>query len=182
MRLALLSILVLLVYSSHLPTVPWAAPIVVSHVPLELLPMSEARDTIIAREARRQGVRRYGVRLEWILAISHTENWNGDSTAQQPTTGCVGLMQTCPYRYPSGERLWIGAYEEDCGPETDPPLVGRRRNVCVGLHVLTECIMNATRAVWSEVLACYGGATQRATRQQYFADVMRRFRLDWSLD
>lgn len=136
---------------------------------------SAYRDSLVVREARR-----IGVPVDWAWAISHAENWGGDSAAANPASGCVGLMQVCPYRYPSGEPLHIGTLEAECGPETDPPLIGRRRNVCVGLHVLKECIEE--HATWSAALACYGGATKDHTRQRYVDAVLQQFRLEWTTD
>ena len=147
---------------------PMAAVIVVSEKPLELFNLSDQRDTLVAREARKQGV------PVWLaLSIAHAENWGGDSTAVNPSSGCVGLMQVCPFDM-RGDSLWIGAYHDECGVG---PLVNRRRNICVGLQVLIGCIERYD--ILSSVLACYGGATRHVTRRKYVDDVARKVRMGW---
>ncbi len=73
---------------------PVAEPIVVSQKPLELFSLSEQRDSLVAREARRQSV------PVWLaLSISHAENWGGDSMAVNPRSGAIGLGQIHPVNF-----------------------------------------------------------------------------------
>ena len=152
------------------PVIPFAAPIVVTRSAFDGLSLSDQRDSLVTWEARRQGI------PVWLAkGISHAENWGGDSTVVNPFSGCVGLLQVCPYDM-KGDSLWIGAFPE-CGLETVPPLVGRRRNICVGLKVLRMC-MDKHR-VLASVLACFGGATRDGTRRRYVDDVARRTLVEW---
>lgn len=81
---------------------------------------SQQRDSIVADEARRAGV---PPRLA--IAVSHTENWTGDSGAIS-SAGAVGLMQVRP-------QLWQHAFEAACGCGS---LFVRRVNACKGVRVL----------------------------------------------
>ena len=143
---------------THSP-MPEAEPIVVSEQPLELFSLSDQRDSLVAREARRQEV------PVWLaLSISHAENWRGlDSTATNPFSGAVGLMQIIPgnwERYP------------ECGTAH---ITDRKRNVCIGITILAEC-MAPTLA---RTLNCYGGAVSLQGRRNYNLDVSRKMRLEW---
>jgi soluble lytic murein transglycosylase-like protein len=82
--------------------------------------LSEQRDTIVAQEARRAGA---PVALS--IAVSHVENWTGDSMAIS-TRGAVGLMQVLP-------KYWQHEFEEECGCGS---LFQRRLNACKGVRVL----------------------------------------------
>src|ERR1051325_2713720 len=66
------------------------APADGTHVTHPVPTLSEQRDSIIAQEARRAGA---PVALS--IAVSHVENWTGDSTAVSPR-GAVGIMQVLP--------------------------------------------------------------------------------------
>lgn len=166
----LLAPLMFVTFAMHSPRpIPWADKVlVVDRVPLTSFSLSVQRDSLVAREARRQGV------PEWLaLSIAHAENWGGDSTAVNPWSGCIGLMQVCPFDL-SGDSLWIGTHREECG---DTSLINRKRNVCVGMRVLQDCIGRFDRL--ATVLACYGGATRPTTRRKYVDDVARRTRMEW---
>jgi len=82
--------------------------------------LSDQRDTLVAQEARRAGV---PVALS--IAVSHVENWTGDSVAVSPR-GAVGLMQVVP-------KYWQHEFEEECGCGS---LFQRRLNACKGVRVL----------------------------------------------
>ena len=148
----------LMTLATHSPRpLPMANPIVVSQRPLELLSLSEQRDSLVAREARRQGV------PEWLaLSIAHTENWGGDSTAVNPFSGAVGLLQIHPVNF--------GRFPE-CGEN----ITNRYTNVCYGLTILRHCLA----PMLEETLSCFGGATSLAGRRAYNLDVNRRTRLAW---
>ncbi len=156
----LLAPLVLLTLATHTPApLPMAEPIVVSKKPLSLFSISEQRDTLVAREARRQGV------PVWLaLSIAHAENWTGDSTAVNPRSGAIGLLQIHPVNF--------GRFPE-CGEN----IRNRYTNVCYGIQILGHCIESAEDL--SQALSCYGGATRNSTRRKYVDDVARRARLEW---
>ena len=158
MKSWLISPLLLLVL--HTPMgVPWTEAIVVSQKPLELFSLSDQRDSLVAREARRQDV------PVWLaLSISHAENWQGfDSTANNPFSGAIGLMQIIPENW--------GLYPR-CGTAH---ITNRKRNVCIGIAILAEC-MAPTLA---RTLNCYGGAVSLQGRRNYNLDVARKMRLEW---
>lgn len=104
--------------------------------------LSEQRDSIVATEARRAGVP-----VLLAIAVSHVENFGGDSMAvswagRQDTAsvrraiageqraidslGAVGLMQVLPSK-------WWHSFEEDCGCGS---LFDRQRNACKGVRIL----------------------------------------------
>ena len=129
MRICIAVNLIALVAVTLIPSLihsplPVAVPIVVSEKPLVLFSLSEQRDSLVAREARRQEV------PVWLaLSISHAENWRGlDSTATNPFSGSIGLMQIHPMNW-------------DLFPECGTAhITDRKRNVCMGLSVLRECL------------------------------------------
>ena len=84
------------------------------------LSFSEQRDTLVSQEARRAGVS-----VALAVAVSHVENWTGDSMAVSER-GAVGLMQVVP-------KYWQHEFEEECGCGS---LFERRLNVCKGVRVL----------------------------------------------
>lgn len=80
---------------------------------------SQQRDSIVAKEARRAGTP-----VALAIAVSHTENWTGDSAAVS-SAGAIGIMQVMP--------LWQHSFEADCGCAS---LFNRRANACRGTRVL----------------------------------------------
>ncbi len=150
--------LVLLTFAMHTPRgLPWAPPIVVSRKPLDLFNLSDQRDTLVVREARRQGV------PVWLaLSISHAENWGGDSVAVNPHSGAIGLMQIHPVNF--------GRFPE-CGEN----ITNRYTNICYGLTILRNCLA----PIFEETLSCYGGAVSPTGRRNYGYDVARKMRLEW---
>jgi soluble lytic murein transglycosylase-like protein len=138
---------------------PMAEVIVVSQKPLSLFNLSDQRDSLVVREARRQGV------PEWLaLSIAHAENWGGDSTAVNPFSGAVGLGQIHPVNF--------GRFPE-CGEN----IYNRQTNVCYMMRILVDCLsVNDTLA---DALACYGGGVSLKGRRGYNYDVARRARLEW---
>lgn len=137
---------------------------------------SHERDSIVAQAARLAGMP-----VPLAIAISHTENWGGDSTSRHPVSGCLGLMQVCP-------GIWADSFHTECGADT---LIARWRNACVGAFVA----MGYFRACgnWDCALIKYVGAEcnardtwlrcqkKKATGDQYVRDVMERiYRTDLS--
>lgn len=96
-----------------LPTAPVAPAPVLFGGP------SEERDSIVAFEARRAGMPD-GV----AVAISHVENWSGDSTVRHSRSGATGLMQVMHF--------WADSFHVECGTDS---LIVRRRNACVGVRI-----------------------------------------------
>ena len=142
----------------HTPNgVPWTEAIVVSARPLELFSLPDQRDSLVAREARRQNV------PVWLaLSISHAENWRGDSTAVNLWSGAIGLGQIHPVNF--------GKYPE-CGEN----MVNRKTNVGYMMRILGACLA----LTLEETLNCYGGATSLEGKRAYNLDVNRRTRLEW---
>lgn len=144
----------------HTPRpLPMAEVIVVSQRPLSLFNLSDQRDSLVVREARRQGV------PEWLaLSIAHAENWGGDSTAVNPYSGAIGLLQIHPINWE--------LYATLCGTAH---ITDRRRNVCVGVAILKDCLS----PILEETLSCFGGAVSPTGRRNYNYDVNRQVRLGW---
>lgn len=121
------------------------------------LSVSAQRDSIVAREARRAGVP-----AALAVAVSHTENWTGDSTAVS-TAGAIGLMQVMP-------RYWEHRFEEECGCGS---LLDRRRNACKGVRVL-RFYLDSLPTV-DEALRAYHGSNKpwlRAAGDTYVRTVL----------
>lgn len=106
----------------------------------ETMGPSEQRDSIVAFQARR-----WGMPVDLALAISHTENWRGDSLARSHV-GAVGLMQVLP-------KVWSNSFLLECGFED---LTNRRRNACVGVMVAMGYFYQ--RGNWTDALRDYVGA------------------------
>lgn len=153
-----LATMALVTLLTHSP-LPIADTIVVSERPLESFSLPDQRDSLVAREARRQDV------PVWLaLSISHAENWRGlDSTATNPFSGAVGLMQIIPGNW--------DLYPK-CG---SAHITDRKRNVCIGIAILAKCIAPTL----ARTLNCYGGAVSLQGRRNYNLDVTRKMRLDW---
>ena len=149
---------VCMTFMVHEPArVPIAAPVVVSQRPLALFGLSEQRDSLVVREARKQGV------PVWLaLSISHAENWTGDSMAVNTYSGAVGLLQVHPVNF--------GRFPE-CGEN----IYNRQTNVCYGLTILRHCLSHTL----ADTLSCYGGAVSLKGRRAYNLDVNRKTRLEW---
>lgn len=107
------------------------------------LSRSVERDSIVAQAARD-----VGVPPALAVAVSHVENWTGDSLAISPR-GAVGLMQVLP-------RFWAHTFDLDCGAA---PLLARAKNACVGVHVLAYEFQRF--GTWGPALRAYGGGTTR---------------------
>lgn len=102
---------------------------------------SEERDSIVAYEARRAGMD-----PALAIAVSHVENWSGDSTAAHPRSGAMGLMQVMPF--------WADSFHVECyGPGT---LTMRRRNACIGARIAVQYFRECGN--WHCALTWYVGA------------------------
>ena len=155
-RYLLVAVLTLAMGDSPAP-LPMAEVITVSEKPLELFSLSDQRDSLVSREARRQSV------PVWLaLSIAHAENWSGDSVAVNPYSGAIGLLQIHPVNF--------GRF-----PECGEPIVNRTVNVCYGLTILRNCLSRTL----AETLNCYGGAESLKGARAYNLDVNRRTRLGW---
>ncbi len=151
--------IVLVMLAMHTPAapLPMAAPFVISAKPLSLFSLSDQRDTLVTREARRQDV------PVWLaLSIAHAENWGGDSVAVNPYSGAIGLGQIHPVNF--------GRFPE-CGEN----IVNRKTNVCYMMRILRDCLS----IMLASTLDCYGGAETLKGSRAYNLDVNRRTRLEW---
>lgn len=120
MRLSKLLTVLFLGLLGHSPRpLPVADPIVVSGRPLEL---SERRDSVAFREARR-----FGVPWRIIYAVTHAEVYSGDSTAVS-SAGAVGIMQIMPVNH--------RAYPKECYGGRH--ITDMTRNACVGVNLLRD--------------------------------------------
>ncbi len=102
---------------------------------------SHERDSIVAAAARLAGMPE-----QLAIAVSHVENWGGDSTAVHPVSGCLGLMQVCP-------RTWADSFTVQCGTDS---LIARWRNACVGAFIAMEYFQACGN--WDCALIKYVGA------------------------
>lgn len=109
---------------------------------------SEERDSIVAFEARQAGMD-----PALAIAVSHVENWSGDSTAVHPRSGAVGLMQIMPF--------WSDSFQVECYGASD--LTTRRRNACIGTRIAVRYFRECGN--WNCALTWYVGArcTKRDT-------------------
>ncbi len=158
-RFALLTVFVFvgLLMPSSPQVLVIAAPIIVSRSPFAEFSLSEQRDSLVAWEARKQGV------PVWLaLSVGHAENWGGDSTAVNFFSGALGLGQIHPVNW--------GRFPE-CGEN----LLNRRTNVCYMMKLLKLC----EAATLAPVLSCYGGARSLQGKRNYNLDVTRMMRLEW---
>lgn len=126
-------------------------------VPPPVMSLSDQRDTIVAQEARRAGV---SVRLA--LAVSHVENTSGDSLAVSKR-GAVGIMQVLP-------KYWQHEFENECGCGS---LFARRRNACVGVHVLGRALQKY-KTTTQALRAYHGSLHLHDAGDQYISQVLDR--------
>ena len=125
----------------------------------DTLSVSQQRDSIVADEARKAGVPAH-----LAIAVSHTENWTGDSTATS-RVGAIGLMQVMP-------RYWQHEFEAECGCGS---LLIRRINACKGVRVLKRYIDSLPNV--NEALRAYHGSNKpwlHAAGDGYVATVLQR--------
>jgi len=163
-RILLVPFLLLTLVGHSSEPLPIAEPIVVSSLDftpgydLSRYSLTEARDTLVAREARKQTV------PVWLaLSIAHAENWTGDSMAVNAFSGAIGLLQIHPINWD---------FYPECG---DAHITNRKRNVCVGIAILADCLSPTLE----ETLSCFGGAVSPTGRREYGFAVNRKMRLGW---
>lgn len=138
--------------------------------------LSHERDSIVAEAARYAGMP-----AALAVAVSHVENWGGDSAVVHPVSGATGLMQVLP-------RTWGDSFRVECGPDS---LINRWRNACVGAHIAVRYFREC--GDWDCALIRYVGALcvtadgpqrcakKQATGNEYVRDVMRSlYRTDLS--
>ena len=126
---------------------------VVRYVPPTL---DAQRDSIVAAEARRAGVS-----VPLALAVSHVENFGGDSTALS-RAGAIGLMQVMP--------MWRHSFEDECGCG---PLQNRRRNACVGVRIL-RLYQDSTKTVNLALRRYHGSTRLHMLGDQYVESVLEK--------
>lgn len=132
-------------------------PTPIQPTPVMFTGPSQERDSIVAVAAREAGMP-----PALAIAVSHVENWSGDSMAKHPISGAVGLMQVLP-------RQWADSFAIACGVDS---LVVRRRNACVGAHVAVEYF--EMRGNWNDALRMYAGAW--CTKNDSYARCARKIK------
>lgn len=136
------------------------------------------RDSIVAESAKR-----WNIPVELAIAISHVENWSGDSTAVS-SAGAVGIMQVMPMWGPGGRYDLSGRCVQRAGvPAWDLPLRDTRDltnmdlNACLGMQVLRNAF--DTHGNWNAALRAYNGAITPWKGDLYVSQVVER--LDFEL-
>ncbi len=124
--------------------------------PTPPLSLTEQRDSLVAEEAQRADVP-----VDLAIAVSHVENWSGDSMAVSKA-GAVGLMQVLP-------KYWQHAFEEECGCGS---LFQRRRNACVGVRILAQ--YHTQYKTWGKTVRAYHGSHNRPAGHDYSDAVLDR--------
>lgn len=109
--------------------------------------LSIERDSLVAEAARE-----FLVPIEVAVAVSHVENWRGDSTAVS-SAGAIGLMQVMPTK-------WALLTHSLCGPgEVETLLTNRRCNVRAGSLIL-YLYHRDHAGDWDQALRAYHGSLQ----------------------
>lgn len=121
--------------------------------------LSEIRDYVVADEAKK-----WGVDTLLALAVSHVENWGGDTLARS-ISGARGVMQVMP-------TTWMGVFHKECGGSD---LINMRQGACYGVlvlkHYLEKCHGRVPCALYR-----YGDQTdiyvkQVRNKQSFFIEV-----------
>ena len=153
-RLVLLLALAAFIAGGSIRPTPLASPLVVTDTL-----SSDARRDIAVREA----AIRWGLNVDTVLAISHTENWTGIPGAWSRTGCCVGIMQV-------NVRYWYGRFHKECG---NSDLFDIRTNACYGVliwqHHLRECGGDGDCALRAYV----GQRTNRTVGDFYVQEIQR---------
>ncbi len=149
-RLVLLPLTLLMGHTAK--GLPMADPIVVSAKPLALFSLSERRDSVAFREAKRLGV-------PWriVYAVTHSENYSGDSTAVNRSSGAIGIFQIHPINF--------NAYPECYG---DRHITDMARNSCVGIMLLAY--YRAQEGSWGAALRRYLGFRTNVSAWMSYTD------------
>lgn len=136
--------------------------------------LSEERDSIVSAQAQR-----FHMDPSLAIAVSHVENWGGDSAVVHPRSGAIGLMQVMPF--------WADSFTTECGTA---PLIDRRSNACRG--VLISVMYFQACGDWDCALTRYLGAEcrpkdgpllcarKRKAADDYIHGVMKRLGRDLS--
>lgn len=130
------------------------APIKTGPARVAPLGMSELRDSAVSAEAIKAGVP-----VHLALAVSHAEDWSGDTMARS-SVGALGVMQARP-------EYWDGTFVAECG---DGPLTGLRRGACVGVRILAE--FHAVCPVWGPAVREYGRGPAKAGCEAGYGDAV----------
>jgi len=117
--------------------------------------LSTVRDSVVFREAAR-----FNVPWRIAYAVTHSENYSGDSTAVS-SAGAVGIMQIMPSNF--------NVYPETCYGERH--ITDMSRNACVGVRLL-RMYYDETGS-WSAALRKYLGFKKNTKALlAYFDDVI----------
>jgi len=157
-------------------TIAAARAVAPSSAPVTFTGPSMERDSIVGRAAAVAGMP-----PALAIAISHVENWGGDSASVHPVSGATGLMQVLP-------KLWADSFVVECGPGR---IVERWRNACIGTHVAMRYFVESGN--WNVAMRRYAGAMctptdswerchrKEAAGDKYVQDVVSRlYRTDLS--
>ena len=114
---------------------------------------NEGRDLSVERDSIvRHWTWAYQIPAEIAIAVSHAENWGGDSTAVS-YAGAVGLMQVLPRAHG-----WL--IKQICG--YDVSIFERECNVRVGLHILS--LYYRRWGHWPTALKAYNGSLRHGAQ------------------
>ncbi len=147
----------------HTPTpLPMAAPIVVSYSLSERITMTRHSLWEYRRNnAVRYAAERWGVPLNIAMAVSHAENYSGDSTAVNKRSGAVGIFQIHPVNFGTLDHLCFGPGD----------MTNLKRNACYGALFLKGYKVKA--GSWSQALRLYlGYKTNTPALLSYLDDVI----------
>ncbi len=147
----------------HTPTpLPMAAPIVVSYSLSERITMTRHSLSEHRRNnAVRYAAKRWGVPLNILSAVSHAENYSGDSAAVNRRTGAIGILQIHPVNFKTLDSVCHGPGD----------MTNLRRNACYGA-VLLKGYKDQTGS-WSAALKLYlGYKTNTRALISYMDDVI----------
>lgn len=128
-----------LLFFLHAPDPVVTAEPIYAALPSYYLP-EHRRNNAVRYEAKR-----WGVPYRIAYAVSHAENYSGDSTARNPRTHALGIMQIHPVNFGTLDHLCYGAGD----------MTQLRRNACFGM-VLLRGYYDQTGS-WSAALKLYLG-------------------------
>jgi len=111
--------------------------------------------------AVRYEARRWDVPYRIAYAVSHAENYNGDSTALNPRTGAIGILQIHPVHFGALAGVCYGSGS----------MTNLKRNACYGMKILRGYYDQT--GSWSAALRKYlGYKTNTKALLAYLDDVI----------
>ncbi len=135
--------------------------VVVAEPIIATYPVSYRPAEVLRTHAVRYEATRWGVPERIALAVSSAEVHNADSTARNPLTGALGVMQIHPNNF--------GDYDDLCYGPGD--MTNIRRNTCTGM-LLLRGYYDITGS-WSAALRLYlGYRNNTAALLSYLDDIV----------